>query len=161
MVKYDCLLFLDLYLFAEEFNRKMLTPDVNKQDLENLYKEAWDLFSVYFSLESPDRIHFSQQVISEMHAGIPLLSLSQTQHKDHPVCSTVLLTRPCNCPQALPVQCFSTGVTQHFELKFNFCVFISGSQSVVSALFHHLMGLCCCCFVKLLIFFLCSEEYVA
>jgi hypothetical protein len=73
-------MFLDLYLFAEEFNRKMLTPDVNKQDLENLYKEAWDLFSVYFSLESPDKIHFSQQVVTEMHAGTPLLSFSQTQH---------------------------------------------------------------------------------
>jgi hypothetical protein len=78
VVKYDYLIFLDLYLFTEEFNRKMLTPDVNKQDLENLYKEAWDLFSVYFSQESPDRIHFSQHVVREMHAGIPLLSLTDT-----------------------------------------------------------------------------------
>ncbi|XP_021925834.1 sorting nexin-14-like isoform X2 [Zootermopsis nevadensis] len=63
-----CVNILQFCLDVEEFNRKMLTPDVNKQDLENLYKEAWDLFSVYFSLESPDRIHFSQQVVTEMHA---------------------------------------------------------------------------------------------
>ncbi|XP_069690974.1 sorting nexin-14-like isoform X2 [Periplaneta americana] len=59
---------LQFCLDVEEFNRKMLTPDLNKQDMENLYKEAWDLFSVYFSPESPDRIYFSQQVVSEMHA---------------------------------------------------------------------------------------------
>jgi hypothetical protein len=65
-------IFYDWHLFTEEFNRKMLTPDLSEQDLENLYKEAWDLFSVYFSGESPDKIHFSQQLVTEMHAGTPL-----------------------------------------------------------------------------------------
>lgn len=60
------------HIFAEEFNGKMLTPDVNKEELENLYKEAWDLFSVYCSPESPDKIHFSEQIVTEMHAGTPL-----------------------------------------------------------------------------------------
>ncbi|KAJ9589467.1 hypothetical protein L9F63_017328, partial [Diploptera punctata] len=59
---------LQFCLDVEEFNRKMLTPELSKQDLENLYKEAWDLFSVYFNMESPDKIHFSQQVVNEMHA---------------------------------------------------------------------------------------------
>ena len=56
----------------------MLTPELNKQDLENLYREAWDLFSVYFNLESPDRIHFSQQVVDEMHAGTYILNIYKT-----------------------------------------------------------------------------------
>ncbi|GFG30201.1 hypothetical protein Cfor_10179, partial [Coptotermes formosanus] len=63
-----CVNILQFCLDVEEFNRKMLTPDVNKQELEHLYKEAWDLFSVYFSPESPDRIHFSEQIVMEMHA---------------------------------------------------------------------------------------------
>lgn len=63
-----CVNILQFCLDVEEFNRKMLTPDLSKQDLENLYEEAWDLFSVYFSVESPDKIHFSQQLVTEMHA---------------------------------------------------------------------------------------------
>jgi hypothetical protein len=54
----------------------MFTPDVNKQELEHLYKEAWDLFAVYFSPESPDKINFSEQIVTEMHAGTPLLLFS-------------------------------------------------------------------------------------
>jgi hypothetical protein len=77
----------------------MLTPDVSKQDLENLYKEAWDLFSVYFNQESPDRIHFSQQVVTEMHAGTTFLLLSQTQCQD------------------LILQCSSAGVLQYSEFR--------------------------------------------
>jgi len=67
---------IQMTFFAEEFNGKMLTPDVNKQELEHLYKEAWDLFSVYFSPESPDKINFSEQIVTEMHAGTPLLLFS-------------------------------------------------------------------------------------
>lgn len=63
-----CVNILQFCLDVEEFNGKMLTPDVNKQELEHLYKEAWDLFSVYFSPESPDKIHFSEQIVTEMHA---------------------------------------------------------------------------------------------
>jgi hypothetical protein len=86
----------------------MLTPDVNKQELEHLYKEAWDLFSVYFSPESPDKIHFSEQIVTEMHAGTSLLLFSWTHSKD-----ILCLTR-CLDP---PLHCFSTNVPQHFEFK--------------------------------------------
>nr|CAD7598805.1 unnamed protein product [Timema genevievae] len=57
---------LQFCLDVEEFNRKMLTPDLGKLDLENLYREAWDLFSVYFSPVSPDRILFSPAVVEGM-----------------------------------------------------------------------------------------------
>nr|CAD7261904.1 unnamed protein product [Timema shepardi] len=57
---------LQFCLDVEEFNRKMLTPDLGKLDLENLYREAWDLFSVYFSPVSPDRILFNPAVVEGM-----------------------------------------------------------------------------------------------
>nr|CAD7454246.1 unnamed protein product [Timema tahoe] len=57
---------LQFCLDVEEFNRKMLTPDLGKLDLENLYREAWDLFSVYFSPVSPDRILFTPAVVEGM-----------------------------------------------------------------------------------------------
>ncbi|KAK7792107.1 hypothetical protein R5R35_009644 [Gryllus longicercus] len=58
---------LQFCLDVEEFNRKMLVPELNSQDLDNLYKEAWDLYSVYFSPKSPDRIPFNSAVVQEMH----------------------------------------------------------------------------------------------
>ncbi|XP_067005138.2 sorting nexin-14 [Anabrus simplex] len=59
---------LQFCLDVEEFNRKMLNPELNAQDLENIYKEAWDLYSVYFSPASPDRIPFNPSVVDEMYA---------------------------------------------------------------------------------------------
>ncbi|XP_049774784.1 sorting nexin-14-like isoform X1 [Schistocerca cancellata] len=57
---------LQFCLDVEEFNRKMITPDLSDEDLENLYREAWDLYSVYFSPASPDHIEFSPSVVEEM-----------------------------------------------------------------------------------------------
>lgn len=57
------------FVYSEEFNRKMITPDLREQDLENLYREAWDLYSVYFNPASPDHIPFSASVVEEMHSS--------------------------------------------------------------------------------------------
>uniref|UniRef100_T1HCS5 PXA domain-containing protein n=1 Tax=Rhodnius prolixus TaxID=13249 RepID=T1HCS5_RHOPR len=55
----DCLL-------TEEFNRRMLTPELSSEELDLLYRDAWDLFSVYFSPHSPDNIGFSQDLVIQM-----------------------------------------------------------------------------------------------
>ena len=52
----------------------MITPELTRTDLENLYKEAWDLYSVYFNTKSPDHLHFGQQIVNGMHKGKNLLS---------------------------------------------------------------------------------------
>ncbi|KAK9509753.1 hypothetical protein O3M35_006998 [Rhynocoris fuscipes] len=57
---------LQFCLDVEEFNRRMLTPELSSEDLDLLYRDAWDLFSVYFSPHSPDNIGFSQDLVIQM-----------------------------------------------------------------------------------------------
>lgn len=61
--------YLPIFSSIEEFNRKILNPDLEHNDLVNLYKEAWDLFSVYFRPDSPDRINFGEDIVEEMRQG--------------------------------------------------------------------------------------------
>lgn len=60
---------LQFCLDVEEFNRKMLSPDLTQLDMDNLHREAWDLFSVYFKADSPDSIHFPKHVVQQMEQG--------------------------------------------------------------------------------------------
>lgn len=57
---------LQFCLDVEEFNRRMLTPDLNSEELDLLYRDAWDLYSVYFSPNSPDTLNFPEQLITQM-----------------------------------------------------------------------------------------------
>lgn len=57
---------LQFCLDVEEFNRKMLTPDISSEDKEVLYKDAMDLFSVYFNPISPDSIGLPSDIIENM-----------------------------------------------------------------------------------------------
>lgn len=56
-------------IYLEEFNRRMLTPDLNSEELDLLYRDAWDLYSVYFSPHSPDSLNFPEQLIIQMRKG--------------------------------------------------------------------------------------------
>lgn len=60
---------LQFCLDVEEFSKKILNPDLTQSEMENLYKEAWDLFSVYFKPESPDSIHFPKHIVQQMEQG--------------------------------------------------------------------------------------------
>lgn len=57
---------LQFCLDVEEFNRRMLIPELNSEELDLLYRDAWDLYSVYFSPHSPDTINFPEQLITQM-----------------------------------------------------------------------------------------------
>lgn len=57
---------LQFCLHVEEFSKKILNPDLDEMEMENLHKEAWDLFSVYFKLDSPDNIHFPIHIVEQM-----------------------------------------------------------------------------------------------
>ncbi|XP_075228760.1 sorting nexin-14-like isoform X2 [Lycorma delicatula] len=57
---------LQFCLDVEEFNRRMLIPELTTEELDRLYKDAWDLFSVYFSQNSPDAIPFPAEYITNM-----------------------------------------------------------------------------------------------
>ena len=44
----------------------MLTPELSSEQLDSLHRDAWDLFSVYFSPHSPDSIGFGSDLVSQM-----------------------------------------------------------------------------------------------
>ncbi|XP_024085830.1 sorting nexin-14-like isoform X2 [Cimex lectularius] len=57
---------LQFCLDVEEFNKRMLTPELNCVELDLLHRDAWDLFSVYFSPHSPDNIGFPPDLVVQM-----------------------------------------------------------------------------------------------
>ncbi|RZF32408.1 hypothetical protein LSTR_LSTR001872 [Laodelphax striatellus] len=57
---------LQFCLDFEAFNKKMLNPEMDTEELDRLHKDGWDLYSVYFSPHSPDAIHFPDECITGM-----------------------------------------------------------------------------------------------
>ncbi|XP_034243471.1 sorting nexin-14-like isoform X2 [Thrips palmi] len=57
---------LQFCLDVEEFNRKMLTPDISSEEKDLLYKDAMDLYSVYFNPVSPDSIGLPSDIVENM-----------------------------------------------------------------------------------------------
>jgi len=47
----------------------MLNPEPNPEEMEILYRDAMDLFSVYFNQSSPDRIPLPSNVVDSMQQG--------------------------------------------------------------------------------------------
>lgn len=47
----------------------MLTPDISSEEKELLFKDAMDLFSVYFNPESPDNIGLPSEIVQSMKQG--------------------------------------------------------------------------------------------
>lgn len=48
----------------------MLEPDIEESRLAELYQEAWDLFSLYFSPNSPDCVNFPAEIVQDMNSGM-------------------------------------------------------------------------------------------
>lgn len=57
---------LQFCLDVEEFNFRMLAPELSPEDLDILYKDAWDIYSIYFSAHSPDCIEFDPKLGQEL-----------------------------------------------------------------------------------------------
>ncbi|XP_060844760.1 sorting nexin-14-like [Rhopalosiphum padi] len=57
---------LQFCLDVEQFNKRMLRPEISSQELDMLYRDAWDIFSVYFSSHSPDCISFDPELVSQL-----------------------------------------------------------------------------------------------
>lgn len=57
---------LQFLLDVEQFNRHMLKPEISTQELDLLYRDAWDIFSVYFSSHSPDCINFDPELVNQL-----------------------------------------------------------------------------------------------
>lgn len=57
---------LQFCMDVEQFNKRMLKPEISSQELDMLYRDAWDIFSVYFSSHSPDCISFDPELVSQL-----------------------------------------------------------------------------------------------
>lgn len=57
---------LQFLLDVEQFNKHMLRPEISTQELDLLYRDAWDIFSVYFSSHSPDCINFDPELVNQL-----------------------------------------------------------------------------------------------
>lgn len=62
----DAMHLLQFCLDVDQFNKRMLRPDISSQELDLLYRDAWDIFSVYFSSHSPDCISFEPELVSQL-----------------------------------------------------------------------------------------------
>lgn len=47
----------------------MLIPDISQEEKEVLYKDAMDLFTLYFNPESPDNIGLPSDIVENMRQG--------------------------------------------------------------------------------------------
>lgn len=57
---------LQFALACEEFNQKILSPDLSTQDLFKLHEDLKELHRNYFSTNSPDRINIEENIITEV-----------------------------------------------------------------------------------------------
>lgn len=60
---------LQFCLDVEDFNRRLLVPEVSPATAKELFKEAWDLYSLYLKPGSPDAIHCSPALAEQLHQG--------------------------------------------------------------------------------------------
>lgn len=54
-------------MILDEFNTKLLTPDLSKKELENLHKEATKLYTEYFNVHNENFIGCSAEIINNFH----------------------------------------------------------------------------------------------
>lgn len=62
----DAMHLLQFCLDVDQFNKRMLKPEISSQELDMLYRDAWDIFSVYFSSHSPDCINFDPELVNQL-----------------------------------------------------------------------------------------------
>lgn len=54
---------------VEDFNERIRNPYVETDEIDYLYRDAWDLYSVYFSHHSPNCIVFKKDLVSSLRKG--------------------------------------------------------------------------------------------
>ena len=56
-------------IFAEEFNSKILTPELSPKQIEKLHMELATLYDMYFAPNSIDRIMFDEDIVMQIEGG--------------------------------------------------------------------------------------------
>lgn len=65
---------LQFHLSVDEFNTRILNPDLTKEELEALHLQAQQMYNTYFASHALDRINFDDDVVQEIReiiAGPP------------------------------------------------------------------------------------------
>ena len=81
-----------LSLFSEEFNRKILVPELDQKNLGELHMELKNLFIMYIDPKAIDTIQFDNEIVDSLREGkaICIRPVSFLHHCD---ISSVLLSR--------------------------------------------------------------------
>ena len=51
---------------SEEFNSKMLTPELTQDQLKKLHADLVDLYRMYCAPNAADRIQFDEDIVSQL-----------------------------------------------------------------------------------------------
>jgi len=83
---------------TEDFNKKILNPDLSQQDLEKLHGDLCELYRNYLAPNAPDRIHFDESIVTEIQES--KYNCTQWMYIRGAVCMPVhcnmLHSRKCN-----------------------------------------------------------------
>lgn len=55
------------FRISEQFNVKLILPDLSKRQLENLHTEALNLYKIYISPKSPDFIGCTDDIVTDLY----------------------------------------------------------------------------------------------
>lgn len=67
------LLILPDFLFSDEFNTRILNPDLSKEELEALHLQAQQMYNTYFASHALDRINFDDDIVQEIKSSMSFL----------------------------------------------------------------------------------------
>ncbi|GIX87439.1 sorting nexin-14 [Caerostris extrusa] len=61
---------LQFHLSVDEFNTRILNPDLSKEELEALHLQAQQMYNTYFASHALDRINFDDEIVQEIKSII-------------------------------------------------------------------------------------------
>lgn len=64
-------LFIYFLFFSvlDEFNTRILNPDLTKEELEALHLQAQQMYNTYFASHALDRINFDDDIVQEIKSS--------------------------------------------------------------------------------------------
>lgn len=78
-----------MFLYVEEFNDRILCPDLSDKEMQRLHEEVQKIYKTYCLEESIDKISFDHFIIEEIH---------NSQSRYSVLCCTCCMPRPLILP---------------------------------------------------------------
>lgn len=61
--------FIKFVSLLDEFNTRILNPDLTKEELEALHLQAQQMYNTYFASHALDRINFDEDIVQEIKSS--------------------------------------------------------------------------------------------